>query len=222
MPVKADPARQETRRARALLPLFAAAAALLAAPAPAQIAAGYSGIPGVRRLPQSDLWFAIRQLGHCLARRTELARELLTTPMGSAEESRAIDGLMGRETSCLLNASRIRFTNIHLRGAIAEALYEREFRGPPPVDQAALDDPEQGRRLGFAGCFAARRPDAIHRLLARSRLGDNSEHEILTELAPELAQCLPAGERVELDAPFTRMLLAEALYMRARGQQPGR
>ena len=61
-----------------------AGAVLLATSAPAQLAPGYSGQSGVRSLGDSDTWFAIRQLGHCLARlKTAESRALVLAEPGS-------------------------------------------------------------------------------------------------------------------------------------------
>jgi len=210
---------------RRLLPLLVFAGLCLGSAAGAQLAPGQSGFSGVRQLPQSEAWFGIRQMGVCLVQtRREQARSLLEAAPGSPEAAGALNAMIGRETSCLRNASRIRFRSDFLRGAIAEAFYKRDFRSPPPaVDSAQLRmEPDGSYSLAdFADCFAARRPDAVHRLLTTTRLGDNDEVEAMSAMVPEFMTCLPpgTGSEVNFTAQTTRTALAEAMYRRTRPVQ---
>lgn len=206
---------------------------VLVSPASGQLAPGYSGQSGIRRLPSGDTWFAIRQLGLCLAQRKRAqSLTLLDAPYGSPAQAAAVQALIGRETSCLRFANRLYFTHDMLRGGIAEALYERDFDAPPPADPAA-PRPEiplgangrvDGRALllRFAHCYVARRPAEVHELLTRSRLGDDDEFAIMNRLASGFEPCVPADMTIQFDVQTTRMLFAEALYERARAAGGGR
>jgi hypothetical protein len=113
-----------------------------------------------------------------------------------------------------------------LRGVVAEGLYTRTAAAPPPALAAAPDDVPvigpDGRELripalvSFARCFAAIRPNEVHNLLTTTRLGTRPEHEAIGAMASEFGQCLPAGVRVNLQAPIVRIVLAEAIYHRSR------
>ena len=229
------------RRASPLLRHGAAGAALAAlclgaAAAPAQLAPGYSGFSGIQYMGNEEAWWSLRQLGACLARTRPRASEtLLATRAGTAEEAAASRALLGNNTSCLQPNSRMSVTRDLLRGVVAEGLYTRRYTAAPPALAEAPDDVPaigaDGKPIGipilvsFARCFAAIRPGEIHSLLTTTRLGSRPEHEAIGAMAPDFGRCIPAGARVNFQAPIVRIVLAEALYHRARAaaaQQGGR
>ena len=208
-----------TLRLRGFAILLAAAAAVVASSAAAQLAPGISGHPGIRYMGEEEIWWSIRQLGDCLARtRRSASMAMLATVAGSPEEDRATRAVLGNNTSCLQPNSRMRVGREVIRAAVAEALYRRNFAGPPPAQP--FQEPEGGAPvpllLDFAQCYAQTRPAEVHQLLATTRLGSRDEHQALARLAPTLGSCLVAGVRFEFSAAVVRLALAEALYQRAR------
>ena len=210
---------------------MAAAAAFPASAATAQLAPGYSGQSGVMSFGHSDAWFNVRQLGHCLARlKTAQARALILAEPGSEAEEQAARALIGRETSCLIYATRLEFTRDMLRGTVAEALYRREISTPPSAGQPppstlqALDGMDQRRRRillprllvsDFSSCLAAAEPVLVHRLITTTRLGTSEEREQVSAMAGRFEACVPQGARLQPYSEIIRLGLADALYKRA-------
>ena len=195
--------------------------------ASAQLAPGYSGQSGVQYMGNEEVWWSLRQLGGCLARTRPRASEtFLATQPGTPAEAAASRALLGTNTSCLQPNSRLSVTRDLLRGVVAEGLYTRTVTAPPPALATAPDDvPAIGRDgkelripilVSFARCYVAMRPNEVHNLLTTTRLGTRAEHEAIGTMAADFGQCLRAGARVNLQAPVVRIVLAEAIYHRAR------
>jgi hypothetical protein len=189
---------------------------LAAVPAQPQIAPGRSGTSGVRYLPEPDGWFAIRQLGLCIAQsKRDNARAFIAATPNSEEEDRLVQALIGSETSCLRNANYLVFTRDYLRGSVAEALYHRDYGSPPPAAPAESEQVDVRDLRSFALCFAMVRPDLVHRLISTTRLGQDEEGEAMSGMSGEFGQCLPAGLTLNLNPQEVRVALAEAIYRRA-------
>lgn len=209
----------------ALKACCATALAIAGSAAPAQLAPGYSGHPGIRYMGEEEVWYAIRQLGDCLARSRQAASAaLLSTTPGTPAETAATRRLLGHNTSCLQPNSRMAAPRNIIRGAVAEGMYRNHFGAPPPAEpidpEADADRPPLPLLVDFATCFAQVRPQSVHDLLTTTRLGTRAEHEAFARLAPELGQCLTAGVRFQFGAPLIRLALAEALYQRTLRVRP--
>ena len=119
-------------------------------------------------------------------------------------------------------------STVMIRGAIAEGLYKKDNSAPPPAVKVAqpaaiakgAESSIQPYRLlaDFSRCLAASHPDAVHRLLTTTRLGEAASGEAIAALAPDFDECLPPNVRIEFPPGELRLALAEALYNHARGQ----
>lgn len=217
---------------------FALAALAIAAsggsPAAAQLAPGYSGSSGVVYAGEEEMWWSMRQMGECLSSsKADRARALLATMPNSAEERGASRALLGNSATCLRHLTRRALPTALLRGLMAEGLYESSAGAAgsalkPVPDAPVAERPAPKRALSlrsFARCFAARRPDEVHRLLTATRLGTREELAELSQVASGFHLCLPEGAGFNEAAPLVRVALAEALYLRlypVEGQQGAR
>ncbi|WP_133365438.1 hypothetical protein [Qipengyuania sediminis] len=199
--------------------LSAAAAAMSSAmPARAQLASGYSGQsdaprPGV----PDDYWYLLRQIGPCVAEsKTEAARGFLAAAPGTADEKRAFDRLFGRKSNaCMRNFVSATFVRAHVRGAIAEGLYERATAAgavPRPGADADLDRAKIRTLHDFGRCYIAGNGGHATALLKDTQLGSREEANAVMQLAAGFESCFPVGRKVRIDATEVRMALAEALY----------
>ena len=219
---------------RSLVGRLAAACALASATfapvAHAQVASGHSGSPGPRAGVPEEFWWALRQMGECFAKtKAEHAKELLATEPRSQAEANAASSLLGRYTVCLRHGNRIRLTTDVLRGAVAEALYKKEFSAaPPPVLGSAVSGMSEvasagGHRLltSFARCYASIQPESVHRLLTTTKLGGKQERAELSTMKPDFARCLPPNSAFNFHPSDVRLAMAEALYRRSSALRAG-
>ncbi|HEY0148360.1 MAG TPA: hypothetical protein VGB70_05090 [Allosphingosinicella sp.] len=203
--------------------------ALLAAAAPvqAQLAPGYSGQSGTRTASGEEYVWALGELGSCLAKsKAQLSAEFLATRRGTPAEGAAAKRLLGRNTSCLRLLNEMGVERGLLRGAVAEALYEKAAPTPPaPVSAAAAAagrmTTAQLKALGYdgliesvTGCWAAKRPDLVHSLLLDTKLGSDAEAAAVEAMTPRFAECLPTNVKLNLAPSELRLALAEAAYKR--------
>lgn len=113
-----------------------------------------------------------------------------------------------------------------VRGALFEALYNRDFPRATPADFAgrpALAAPEGGVNppldaslIRFGECIARAAPADAHRLVTAAP-GGAEESSAIGALSPRLAPCMQQGLRVTFSAPMLRGVVAEALYKLSRG-----
>ena len=191
---------------------------VLAAPARAQLASGYSGQSSApRQGVPDDYWYLLRQIGPCVAKsKSEAAHGFLAAAPDTREEARAFRRLFGRKSNiCMRSFVSASFVRAHLRGAVAEGLYEQMAgdRGPSRLAAAEPGDPDAFRTLhDFAGCYVTRNPADAHHLLAETSLGSQEEADAVVRMAPGFKTCFPADRKIAIDATEVRMALAEALY----------
>ncbi|HEV2080626.1 MAG TPA: hypothetical protein VGR19_12130 [Allosphingosinicella sp.] len=208
--------------------LAATALLILPASAPSQLASGYSGQAGVTYGTEDDYWWALQQLGSCLAMaKRRDSTSLLSAPVHSRDATAAFKRLVGKETSCLRWFTAMRVAEVDLRGSIAEALYEAQLTSvpsPAPVPEQAALPLGEARKMGsygiirsFASCFAAAYPDKVHGLLATTKLGSRKEKEMLGGFSEEIGSCLPRNIQFDVPPAQLRLALAEAIYERSRG-----
>lgn len=115
-------------------------------------------------------------------------------------------------------------TSLHLRGAIAQALFLRDFgsfgveprRSTPMVNLALpVQDSQSGDRAvelyRWADCLV--RNDAIHveRLLASS-IGSRTESAMIEAMGDYMAACAPAGAQLAVQPGELRSVLAQSAY----------
>jgi hypothetical protein len=153
--------------------------------------------------------------------RRELAEALLETRSGSPEEAILIpQALPSGLTDCPIRAGKVRISSeIFLRGAIAEALYngngsKPRSNGVLPFTEA-FPDSGHGNRLmvarWVARCAVRRSPQGAHAVV-RYNPGAIGERRALLDLEPIFRSCLPSGERLEISRLKFRAMIAEELY----------
>lgn len=199
--------------------LVGALAMLCAAgPVHAQLASGYAGQSGgpTAGVPD-DYWYLLRQIGPCVAAsKTEEARAFLATVPGTATEKRAFDRVFGRKRNvCMRHFVNATFVRAHLRGAIAEGLYERMPGGTRTSTQpagTAIDRAGIRTLHDFARCYIAGNPAEAGTLLSETQLGSQEEVDAVMRLSTGFESCFPLGRKVRIDATEVRMAIAEALY----------
>jgi hypothetical protein len=197
------------------LAMLAGAAAV---PAQAQLAPGISGysnspLEGTQR----DYWYLVRQLGHCLSRsEREQSVTFLATEPGSRAEGTAWDDLFnnGRTNNpCMQNFVSASIIRAHVRGAMAESIFERwvddQENGISPV----FSEPETVTGIhDFADCFVARHFDIAHGLVENTKISTQGELRFIQEIVSEFGPCLPVGQDVRIVPTDVRLAIAEALY----------
>lgn len=125
----------------------------------------------------------------------------------------------------------LRFNAKVLRETLFTALYQRDFgRAAPPDlshaptmvlasefdgDAVAIPPTVTFERV-VGHCIASADPSDSHRLLM-TKIASSEEQEALQRVVPQLAGCVPAGQRVEFSRSVFRGVLAEALYKLRRG-----
>lgn len=118
-----------------------------------------------------------------------------------------------------------------LRGAIAEAFYNRQRVRPRGVDAVTLDDsfgrmaarvpaqrPTERRELvgrWTAFCAAHAAPHIVHKVVTAAP-ASTPETKALQALGPTLLKCLPAGETLLVERLTMRTLLSEGLWRASR------
>ena len=113
---------------RQALLLLAAGWLVLATPAKAQLAPGYSGFSGAPREATDDqYWSFLRELGRCLAqsKRAQSAAFMRTRSIRRRKVA-AFGALISRRghNACMRNMVRATVMRAHVRGVIAENLYK--------------------------------------------------------------------------------------------------
>jgi hypothetical protein len=125
-----------------------------------------------------------------------------------------------------LVTTKLRFKAKLFRETLFSALYQRDFgRTPPPElksvpplviaaefsgDEAQIPVTVTFERA-VGDCVARADPLGVHRLLM-TKVASREEGEALQQVVPELAGCVPAGQRRAFSRPVLRGILAEALY----------
>lgn len=207
---------------RGLAAMSAIASLAFASPAAAQLsssASGFSDAPAEAH--ESQYWSMLGGLGSCLAKqKPELARAFVATTIDSAEETKAFKALFHRRYNvCMSNFIRADMVRAHVRGVIAEGLFEG-------IDGAAVSDrlahlppaPDAISTLhDFARCYVVAHPGKARDLLEQTRLATKGEEAFVREIAGDFAPCLPQGKTASLRPTVARFAIAEALYRVATG-----
>lgn len=194
---------------KAILGLVAAGAALaMAAPAAAAMNNGASA---------KDIFDA----GRCFVDRDRSAAVALLTAL-------PIDG-EGAEASLPENARRCGSAlasadTLHLRGALAQALFFRDFGGVGleprrSVPLVNLNLPVQSSPAGtgsvelyrWADCVVRNDATRTERLLS-STVGSRSEEAAIERLRPFMSACAGEGSQLAVQASELRALLAQSVY----------
>jgi hypothetical protein len=149
----------------------------------------------------------------------EDASALLRTAMDAAEHSGIVNRLGGDNNRCLRGASGMRLQAVAFRGAIANALYLRDYPAFP-ADRLPVAADRAGEMLtgnpgtmmaDFAGCVVRTNPAAVDALL-RTRPASDEEHAQLNGMVGELSSCLFRGQMLQVNALTLRSILAESAF----------
>ena len=211
------------------------AAAAAAMPAQAQLGPAYSGQSGVREASTDEFYWALSELGSCLAAsKPKQSLSFLAAASGSSAEGAAAKQLIGYNASCLRNLNRMGVERKLLRGAVAEALYKKAAASPLAASAQPGSAPTRmsaanlkalgydGLVDGFTACLAALRPDLVHQLLVNTRLGSKDEEGAVAQISPSFSDCLPNNIKLNLHPAELRLALAEAAYRRLPQSQGNR
>lgn len=196
--------------------------ATLAAPAQAQLAPGRSGFSDAPTVAhQSEYWEMMGNLGECLARiKADDAAAFIDTVIDSPAETQAFEALFNRTRNvCMGNFVSAGMLRAHVRGVVAEGLFERipservdAFIAAPPAAPSAIVSLHD-----FARCYVVAHPQSARRLIEDTRLSTRGETEFVRSIAADFGPCLPAGNEVTIRPTSVRMAIAEALYRAVNG-----
>ena len=165
---------------------------------------------------------ALYEAGRCIVQQDRGAAQELMRTLPLDDSPAELDSLRGPARQCIEGASGA--TGIDLRGAIAQALYLRDFRGRElrPVRAGHLvsfDLPIQSSPRGsrtvelyrWADCVVRNDSAGTRRLLS-SPLGSPDEQAALDGLAGFMGSCLPQGSELDVYANEVRPVFAQSAY----------
>ena len=165
--------------------------------------------------------------GACLVSRSKGRVEKFVQMRVDAPEYRDyLKALFDRAEDQCLSSGQLRFHDIHLRGALFQALYAQEFKagrrpdlGGAPGSNYRLLYPEtlSGAARNaialeqFGECVSRADPDSVHKLL-RSLAGSSQETALFGSLTPRFGGCIPQGETLAFSKVILKGALAEGMY----------
>jgi hypothetical protein len=199
---------------KAALALLTVAGALcLSAPAYAQADGG-----DAQSKKNRDAEKLVGELMACMVRSERgKAVEVIRSEPGSEAEGKVFNALFDSARMCVPRGKKVNAPGIGLRGALAEALYERSFKTAGPATGAAtlewMKQPPH-RAYAIAQCAAERDP-ATADALVRTKWHSDEENAAANALLPTLQACANS-QQVNFDRVILHGLVAEGLF-RARG-----
>lgn len=201
--------------------LVAAALLVSSLPAAAQLSPGTSGFSSAPvSASEAEYWSMVRTLGGCLADSKRAQSEaFLATASGTPEESAAFAPLFHRKSNrCMGNFIRASIVRAHIRGSIAEGLFEQMDETQRAQGLAMpIAEPESIRSLhDFARCYVSRHQADAAALLAETKLASKGESEAIRQMSADFSECFPADREVTIVPIDIRMAIAEQLYHAAR------
>lgn len=159
----------------------------------------------------------VDDFARCVAsRQPGRAAAVLNLPYGSEQQAKAVGDLAAREYDCLGPFSG----NLEIGfGAepIASGMAEYFLGNLGKIAELRRRDPRSfayREPIGieaFGECVVAQKPDAVE-ALANSKIASPAESVATDALAPELQQCVWAGQTVALDRTSLRQVLTVSLY----------
>lgn len=158
---------------------------------------------------------AMAEFAKCIVGgRPNAARALMKTVPASPAEYKVLDPMMA--FGGCLGRGQLRMPRPLIRGAIAKALYARDFAAPPPVTMARPDAPRGAGEADLlaadvARCLAERMPGEADRLV-RARFATPEEAAAFAPLVAAIPACAPASGGVRSSKGLMRARLAEAIY----------
>jgi hypothetical protein len=144
----------------------------------------------------------------------------------NSDEARIEAGWLGGGAECAKEGALVG-PAVVLRGAIAQALYIRDFRefglrprlapallsdlGLPPVNDGVDTSNPEVALARFGDCLARNVPEDTDRLL-KSPVDSSIEHAVIAEIQPYFAGCYPKNSRFNASRSTLRGLLALSAY----------
>jgi hypothetical protein len=227
---------------RISLPILACLATALAGAAPARAQYGSSPPPEEPRshrgstAPASPATPAQLHAGAaCLIGRDAAAADPLFASAPYSAQERQLALRLGGEMQHCLHQQGGTTSVTAIRGALAEAAYERRFTAPPAARSPApavapLLRPELATtrddaaslvpQYALAECTVAQRPDLVIALLQTEPVSPASQ-AAFQALNPTFVACVPRGTQLSLDGRTIRGILAEELYRWSVVQRDG-
>ena len=163
--------------------------------------------------PKGDI--AMADFAKCIVGgRPNAARALMKTEPASPAEYKVLDPMM--VFGGCLGRGQLRMLRPLIRGAIAKALYARDFAAPPPATMARPDAPRGAGEADLlaadvARCLAERMPVEADRLV-RARFATPDETAAFAPLLAAMPACAPTSGGVRTSKGLMRARLAEAIY----------
>ena len=192
--------------------IAAAAAALAAAPAGAQLAPGRSGSSTVSYMSNAEAMRELTIFGRCFAKRQRnAALSLLATRPSSREEALTYRKLFTSDNQlCLAPSTSLGAPLAYVRGAIAEGMYDAGGGIPDELRLPAPTAAEVRNLSDAARCYAVRHPDEVRTLLT-VKPGTKDEFQAVSKAMEGFGVCIPEGVDFKFDATVIRYRLAEAM-----------
>ena len=173
---------------------------------------------------------AMEDFAKCLvSREGGRVSKLIDLPVDTKDAENALDAIYGQTDECLSDG-QLRMNELGLRGAIFQALYERDYSA-----NAVLSFPAElqtGYRNNypaelsdkarmyvslnhFSECVARADPNGVRQLIT-SRVGSSTETTSFTALLPKLSACIVKDNEIRFSKSNLKGFLAEGLYRLSR------
>lgn len=164
-----------------------------------------------------------------VSRYTGRAQALADVPVDSTRYERLFRNMFdsyGDECLSGMEGGRLSFSSGLFRGALFQALYEREFKENAPTDFSAVTDTgylqlyssplsaEARTALAlerFGECVSRADPLGVRKLL-RQRPGSSDEDEAINALRPKFAACIPRDQTIRFSPSILKGAVAEGIY----------
>lgn len=179
---------------------------------PAQPVPGRSGMSTADALTNVDAFTDLAHFGRCFAsmNRQAVFGVLATTPGSTAETEMFRRVLANDEQQCLHGGTRTQASNAYFRGVFAEGLLTNRTPLPPNLIQTPIPVDQVSDLGGIGRCYIGAHRAEAQALLA-TRLGSAEEMAAVRILWPSFNACIPRRFSIRLNAPWIRMLIAEAV-----------
>lgn len=168
-----------------------------------------------------------------VSRFTGRALALTEVPVDSPRYERLFRNMYdGYDDLCLsgIEGGTLSFSSGLYRGALFQALYEREFKRSGPTDFSAVTDTGYRRLYStplsaeartaialeqFGECVSRADPAGVQKLLLQ-RPGSSDEDEAINALRPKFAACIPRDQTIRFSPSILKGAVAEGLYRLSR------
>lgn len=164
-----------------------------------------------------------------VSRYTGRAQALTDVPVDSPRYERLFRNMFDAyDDECLsgIEGGTLSFSSGLFRGALFQALYEREFKEDAPTDFSAVTDTgylklyasplsaEARSALAlerFGECVSRADARGVRKLL-RQRPGSSEEDEAINALKPKFAACIPRDQTIRFSPSILKGAVAEGIY----------